>query len=327
MSPFNIDKPYICILDAYTTQPGDLDWSALENLGQVEIHARTSPDQVRERCRGKQILITNKVLLTRELLSELPDCRLVCLLSTGTNAVDLEACRERDIPVCNIPAYSTDSVAELVFALLLEWARGVAAHADAVRRGEWTRSEDFCFSLSPQRELRGKTLGLIGFGDIAQSVARIAGAFGVKILANTPHPEGKPDLGQKFVDPDTLFRESDIISLHCPLTADTEKLIHAGRLELMKPGAVLINTGRGGLLDESAVAAALHSGKLGAALLDVLSTEPPQADNPLLQAPNTFITPHIAWATRAARSRLIEILTGNVQAFLEGQPRNVVNGL
>ena len=323
----NLTKPKMVLLDAYTSQPGDLGWELLEKLGSVEVFDRTSPDQLLERVASKQIIITNKVQLSRETISQVPDCKLICLLSTGTNAVDLEACRERGIPVCNIPAYSTDSVAEQVFALLFEWARGVGTHADAVRQGTWTECDDFCFTLSPQRELRGKTLGLIGFGDIAQAVARIAGVLGLKVLAYTPHPEGKPDLGQQFVDQETLFRTSDIVSLHCPLTPDTEDLINAPRLKTMKQGAVLINTGRGGLLDEEAVASALQSGALGAALLDVLRSEPPPADHPLLQAPHTIITPHIAWATRAARGRLIEILAGNVSAYLEGRPRNIVNGV
>ncbi len=327
MSLHKSEQPHICILDAFTTQPGDLNWDSLKTLGNLDVFDRTKPEQVVERARGKEILITNKVLLTRKILDALPDCKLICLLSTGTNAVDLEACKEREIPVCNIPSYSTDSVAELVFALLLDWARGVRPHAEAVREGAWTRHEDFCFTLSPQVELKGKTLGLVGFGDIAQAVARIARGFGLQVSAFTPHPEGKPDLGQRFVSLDEIFSTSDIVSLHCPLTDETEQLIDQTRLNEMKKGAVLINTGRGGLLDESAVAEALESGQLGAALLDVLSTEPPKADNPLLTAPHTVITPHIAWATRAARQRLIGILTGNVEAFLNGKPENVVNGV
>ncbi|MDF3128094.1 D-2-hydroxyacid dehydrogenase [Kiritimatiellaeota bacterium B1221] len=327
MSLHKSDKPSVCILDAFTTQPGDLNWDSLNSLGKLEVFDRTSPDQILERARKKEILIINKVVVTREILSQLPDCKLICLLSTGTNAVDLEACKERKIPVCNIPAYSTDSVAEMVFALLLAWARGVMPHAEAVQQGVWTRHNDFCFTLSPQVELKGKTLGLVGFGDIAQAVARIAGAFGLEVIAYTPHPEGKPDLGQRFVSLDEIFSCADILSLHCPLTHETEQMIHEARLSEMKKGAVLINTGRGGLLDEHAVASSLTSGHLGAALLDVLSTEPPKADNPLLNAPRAWITPHIAWATRAARSRLIEILTGNVEAFLKGKPQNVVNGL
>lgn len=317
--------PSICILDAFTTNPGDLSWDALAALGELTVYDRTPPAERLERARGHRILITNKVEVDKELLSRLPDCELVCLLSTGTNAVDLEVCRERGIPVCNIPAYSTASVAELTFALLLDWARGVHVHGEAVREGAWCESPDFCFSRTPQRELAGKTLGLVGFGEIAQAVARIAVAFGMKLLAYTPHPEGKPETGQKFVSLETLLSESDVVSLHCPLTDATERLINTERIALMKKDAVLINTGRGGLLDEAAAASALREGKLGAALLDVLSTEPPRADNPLLSAPNCVCTPHIAWATRAARERLISILVENVESYLQGKPQHVVN--
>ncbi|MEX2606185.1 MAG: D-2-hydroxyacid dehydrogenase [Kiritimatiellia bacterium] len=318
-------NPSICILDAFTTNPGDLSWEALASLGNLTVYDRTSPSERLERAEGHHILITNKVVLDKGLLCQVPDCELVCLLSTGTNAVDLDYCRERGIPVCNIPAYSTDSVAELTFALLLDWARGVHVHGEAVREGAWCDSADFCFSKTPQRELAGKTLGLVGFGEIARAVARIAAAFGMKLLACTPHPEGKPEMGQDFVTLETLLAESDVVSLHCPLTEATQGLINEDRIAMMRPGAVLINTGRGGLLDEAAVAAALKEGVLGAALLDVLSSEPPRADNPLLSAPNCTITPHIAWATRAARERLISILVENVTAFLEGNPKNVVN--
>ena len=320
-------KMTCCILDGETTNPGDLSWEGLEALCDVAIHPRTPPEDIVPRAKDAEIVITNKVVLTKEVLGQLDRLRAVCLLSTGVNSADLAACRGRGIPVCNIPAYSTASVAEHTFALMLAWARGVESHSRAVQCKEWTRSEDFCFTLTPQRELAGRTLGLYGFGDIAQSVAKIAGAFGMRVLAHTPHPECKPDLGQRFVNAERLFAESEIVSLHCPLTPDTEELVNADRLARMREGAVLINTGRGGLLDEAAVAAALESGRLGAALLDVLSAEPPRADNPLPGATNCWITPHVAWATHAARSRLMDILTGNVRAFLEGSPRNVVNGV
>jgi len=320
-------KPYICILDALTTNPGDLSWSALQNISFVDVFDRTAPEELLERAKGKEILITNKVNLTEDLLSKLPECKLICLLSTGTNAVDLDFCKKKAIPVCNIPAYSTDSVAELVLAFLLEWAKGVSTHSDAVRQGAWTKSKDFSFTLTPQRELKGMTLGLVGFGSIAQAVCRIAIALGMNVLSYTPNPQDKPDLGQEFTDLDTLVSRSQILSLHCPLTGQTDGIIDKNRLSQMPKGSVLVNTGRGGLLQEQDVADALSSGHLSAACLDVLSTEPPQADNPLLQAPNAMITPHIAWATQAARSRLIDILTGNVQAYLTGNPTHVVNGL
>jgi glycerate dehydrogenase len=315
----------LCILDAATTNPGDLDWSALKCLGHLTVHDRTSRAELPARAAGQHILITNKVVLDADTVARLDVCRLVCLMSTGTNAVDLKACRARGIPVCNIPAYSTAGVAEMVFSLLLNWARGAGEHAQAVREGAWSRQPDFCFTLRPQAELNGRCLGLLGFGLIAQAVARIARAFDMQVIAHTPHPEGKPDLGQRFVDLDTLLAESDVLSLHCPLNPDTEGFICADTLARMKPGAVLINTGRGGLLAEADVAAALSSGRLGAALLDVLSTEPPPPDHPLIHAPNCWITPHIAWAGQPSRARLIEILAGNVRAFLEGQPRHVVN--
>ncbi len=317
----------ICILDALTTNPGDVSWERLESLGELTVFDRTKPEELRARSQGQDILITNKVVLTREVVEELPDLKAVFLMSTGTNAVDLQACCERGIPVSNIPAYSTASVAELTFALLLGWARGVEAHSLAVGKGSWVSSPDFCFTVQPHRELAGKTLGLVGFGDIAQSVCVIGRALGMKILANTPHPEGKPALGQEFVDLDSLFREADVVSLHCPLLPATEHLINAERLSRSKKGIVILNTGRGGLIDEQALADALVSGQAGAALLDVLSREPPEEENPLLHAPNTLITPHVAWATLEARTRLVEILTGNVEAFFAGQPRHVVNGV
>lgn len=316
-----------CILDGETTNPGDLSWEALEDLCELTVYPRTSPEEIVPRAREADMVITNKVVLSEAVLRELPRLRAVCLLSTGANSVDLAVSRERGIPVCNIPAYSTASVAEHVFALLLTWARGVEAHDRAVRQKDWVSSPDFCFTVTPQRELAGRVLGLYGFGDIAQSVAKIATAFGMEVLAYTPHPQGKPDLGQQFVEPDRLWSESEVVSLHCPLTPETGELVNGEVLERMKKGAVLVNTGRGGLLDEQAVASALVEGHLGAALLDVLSTEPPAADNPLLKTPNTWITPHVAWATQAARARLLEILVGNVRAFLRGTPRNVVNGV
>lgn len=315
----------ICILDAFTTNPGDLSWEALAAMGDLTVYDRTSPSERLDRAKGHHILITNKVVLDGELLRQLPDCELVCLLSTGTNSVDLDYCRKQGIPVCNIPAYSTASVAELTFALLVDWARGVNVHGEAVREGDWSESIDFCFTRTPQRELAGMRLGLVGFGEIAQAVARIAAAFGMKVLAYTPHPEGKPELGQKFCPLETLLSEADVVSLHCPLTEETEKMINTARIAQMKKGAVLINTGRGGLLDEAAVASALRKGTLGAALLDVLSSEPPLSDNPLLSAPNCLITPHIAWATRAARERLISILVDNVASYLKGNSKHVVN--
>lgn len=316
-----------CLLDGYTTNPGDLNWGGLEKRVDLAVYDRTDPHETVQRARECRGILTNKVLLTREVLDQLPACEAVFLLSTGVNVVDLEACAERGIPVCNIPAYSTASVAELVFSYLFDWARGVQAHATAVRGGEWAACEDFTFTRTPQRELSECTLGLVGFGEIAQGVARSARSFGMKVLATTPHPEGKPDLGQEFVPLDDLVETSDLVSLHCPLTEETADLMNRDRFRRMKQGSVLINTGRGGLVDEEALADALRSGQLAAAYLDVLTAEPPPADHPLTSLENAVITPHIAWATRAARQRLVNELCANVFAWLDGQPRNVVNGV
>jgi len=320
-------KPSFCLLDGATTNPGDLDWGPLEECVDLTVYERTPADHVVERAAGCSGIITNKVLLTKSVLGQLPDCKAIFLLSTGTNAVDLSECANRQIPVCNIPEYSTTSVAELVIAYLLDWAKGVPVHAAAVRKGHWASCEDFTFSLTPQRELSGCTLGLVGFGAIAQAVARIAGSLGMKVLASTPHPEGKPDLGQTFLPLEEVLASSDIVSLHCPLTDSTEKMINADTLAQMKEGSVLINTGRGSLVDENALSEALSAGRLDSAYLDVLSQEPPEKDHPLTRQQRAIITPHIAWATRAARQRLINQLTDNIRAWLSGQPRNVVNGI
>lgn len=320
-------QPRIVILDAHTTQPGDLDWEDLSRLGSLTVFERTAPAQIVERAGDADIVLTNKCVLTRETLARLPRARLVCLMSTGTNAVDLEACAERGIPVCNVPAYSTASVAELVFALVFAWARAPETHADSVRGGDWAASPDFCYALTPQRELHGTTLGIVGFGEIGQAVAKIGAALGMRVLAHTPRPDGKPDLGQSFVSLEELFRRADVLSLHCPLSPDTRHLVNRDSLALMKPDALLVNTGRGDLVEETALAEALRTGRLSCAALDVLSTEPPKPDNPLPPLKNARITPHIGWATREARARLIRELTRNVGAFLEGSPRNVVNGV
>ncbi len=320
-------KPPIHILDAHTTNPGDLSWDPLSALGILRVHARTRPDERIPRALGARILLTNKVHLDADVVAALPELKLVCLMSTGTNAVDLAACTARGIPVCNVPAYGTASVAELVFALLLGWARGAETHQASVRRGDWARCPDFSYGLTPQRELAGQTLGLLGFGDIGQAVARIAIAFGMRVLAHTPHPAGKPALGQDFVDMDRLLRESDVLSLHCPLTEQTRHVLRAETFSRMKEGALLVNTGRGALVDEAALARALAEGRIAAAFLDVLGQEPPPADHPLVGAPNCHIVPHIGWATREARRRLIDCLAGNVSAWLQGKPRHVVNGV
>jgi glycerate dehydrogenase len=318
----------LVVLDGYALNPGDLGWEEVERLASCTIYDRTSPKLVVERVGDAELVLTNKTVLNRPILEKLPQLRYIGVLATGVNVVDLDFARERGITVTNVPGYSTSSVVQMVFALLLEMTLQVAHHSDLVRNGAWTRSPDFSFWDRPLVELDGLTMGLIGFGRIGQNVACIAKAFGMRVLVHAPHPEkflqasDKPDCD--FVDIERLFKESDVVSLHCPLTEETAELVNASRLALMKPTACLINTGRGQLVDEAALAAALNEGRLAGAGLDVLSSEPPPADNPLLSARNCFITPHIAWATRAARERLMAIVTDNLARFLAGQPQNRV---
>jgi glycerate dehydrogenase len=277
-----------------------------------------------ERATGAQLLLTNKVVLGAAELAALPELRYVGVLATGYNVIDIAAARERGIVVTNVPAYSTPSVAQHVFALLLELARGAGRHAALVRQGRWSAAPDFAFWEGEQVELSGLILGIVGFGAIGQAVARIALAFGMQVLVQTrrPDPSAWPDV--TFVGLDDLFRRSDVVSLHCPLTDETRSMVNAQRLATMKPSAFLVNTGRGPLVDEAALAAALHAGLIAGAGLDVLVQEPPPADNPLLTAPNCVITPHLAWATRASRSRLLATAVDNVRAFMEGKVQNRV---
>ncbi|MDQ1913500.1 D-2-hydroxyacid dehydrogenase [Paenibacillus sp. GD4] len=316
----------IVVLDGYTLNPGDLSWDELKQLGEVTLYDRTSPEDIPSRAAHAEIVLTNKTPLSGETLAKLPKLRYIGVLATGYNIVDIHAARERGIPVTNVPAYSTQSVAQLVFALLLELCHRVRLHSDAVHSGEWTNSADFSFTKSPLVELADKTLGLIGLGRIGLQTARIAQAFGMRVIAvgsGRSQPEAYE--GIERVDRETLFRTSDVVSLHCPLTPETERMINAQWLRQMKPTAILINTSRGGLIDESALAEALHSGAIAGAALDVLSTEPPGEDNPLLNAPNCIITPHIAWATKEARSRLMDAAVENIRCYLAGQAANVVN--
>jgi glycerate dehydrogenase len=314
----------IVVLDGYTLNPGDLSWAALEQLGDVTLHDRTPPEQVASRCADADIVITNKALLPRDVLAALPKLRFIAVTATGFNIVDTATARERNIPVSNVPLYGTRAVAQFTIALLLELCHRVGAHADTVRAGDWVKSTDWCYSRHPLLELDGLTFGVVGWGRIGQATAEIARAMGMRILAASRSPKPPKD-GVEFTDVDDLFRRADVVSLHCPLTPETKHLVNAERLALMKPSAFLLNTSRGPLLDEAAVAAALNSGRLAAAGLDVLSTEPPKADNPLLSARNCIITPHQAWAAKAARDRLLETTVGNVRAFLAGAPQNVVN--
>ncbi len=314
----------IVVLDGHTLNPGDLCWDALHALGTCEIHDRTPPGQLAARCADAEVLITNKALVPREVIAALPKLRFITVTATGFNIVDAAAARERGIPVSNVPLYGTRAVAQFTIAMLLELCHHIGAHSDSVRAGDWVKSADWCYARTPLLELDGLTLGIVGWGRIGQATADIARAMGMKIIAASRTPKPPRD-GVEFVDMDTLFRRADVVSLHCPLTPETKSLVNAQRLTLMKPTAFLLNTSRGPLLDEAAVADALNSGRIAAAGLDVLSCEPPKADNPLLTARNCLITPHQAWAARAARARLLETSVANVKAFLAGAPQNVVN--
>ncbi len=313
----------LVVLDGYATNPGDLSWADLSALADCTVHARTPPELTVPRAAGAALLLTNKTVLGRGEIAALPELRYIGVLATGYNVVDLEAARAAGVVVTNIPAYSTASVAQTVFAFILEFTQQVALHAASVRAGEWTRSIDFAYWKTPLVELAGKTLGLVGLGTIGQAVARIGQAFGMRVVAATRTPrrfEGIEELPLGEV-----FRQADFLSLHCPLTPDTRHLVNAERLALMKPTAFLVNTSRGGVVDARALADALAAGRLAGAGVDVLDREPPPADDPLLAAPNCWVTPHLAWATREARSRLLETAVANVRAFLDGQPRNVVS--
>ncbi|MBS4195706.1 D-2-hydroxyacid dehydrogenase [Lederbergia citri] len=316
----------IVVLDGYTLNPGDLDWASLERLGNVTIYDRTNADEIIQRSADAQIVLTNKTPMTRETLSALPNLQYIGVLATGYNIIDTEAAKERGIIVTNVPTYSTQSVAQLVFALLLELCHHVGRHSDAVYEGEWTRSIDFSFAKSPLIELAGKTIGLIGLGRIGRQTAQVAQAFGMHVLAVGSGRRTPPEVaGVEWVELEELMERSDVVSLHCPLTPNTEKLINAEKIALMKKSAFLINTSRGPLIDEQALADALNEGGIAGAAVDVLSTEPPEAYNPLLSARNCVITPHIAWATKEARERLMEIAVSNVQSFIKGNAVNIVN--
>lgn len=315
----------LVVLDGFTLNPGDLDWRALEALGELTVYERTPAEKILERSAGAEVLLTNKTPLTRETIAALPALRFIDVLATGYDVVDVAAARERGIPVSNTPAYSTRSVQQMTFALLLELTQQCGAHDRAVKAGVWCRCPDITFQLQPLLELDGLTFGIFGFGMIGRAVAQTARSFGMRVLAaSRTRPEKMPE-GVEWVTADALFRQADVVSLHCPLTSETRRLVCDRTLALMKPAALLINTSRGGLVDETALARALNEGRLAGAGVDVLSSEPPTADNPLLHAKNIVITPHCAWATRAARQRLLDITVANVAAFLEGASRNVVN--
>lgn len=315
----------IVILDAFTANPGDLSWDALAALAPCTAHDRSAPAEVVPRAQGASLVLTNKTPLDAATIAALPELRYIGVLATGYNVVDVVAARARRVVVANVPAYGTPSVAQAVFALLLELTHRTGHHADAVRAGRWSACPDFSFWDFPLVELAGRTFGIVGYGQIGRAVARLAAAFGMKVIATKSDERPGRDGEVELVAMDTLFREADVISLHCPLTPKTQGLINAARLGAMKPTALLINTGRGPLIVESDLAAALDAGRIAGAGLDVLSVEPPPPGHPLFAARNCLITPHFAWATREARARLIETATENVRAFLAGTPRNVVN--
>jgi glycerate dehydrogenase len=315
----------IVVLDGYTLNPGDLSWSELERLGEVTIYDRTPVELIVERSRGAEILLTNKTPLGENEFAQLPELKYIGVLATGYNIVDIENAKKRNIIVTNIPTYGTCSVAQMTFALILELCHHVQEHSNAVRRGDWSKSRDFCFWNYPLIELANKTIGIIGFGRIGQQVCKIAESFGMNILAYDPYKSDEIKCSNyKWAELDELFRESDIISLHCPLFPETKGIINKDSLNKMKKSAFLINTSRGPLVIDKDLAEALNSERIAGAGLDVLSEEPPKADNPLLSAKNCLITPHISWATYEARARLMTIAADNLKAFIENKPINVV---
>lgn len=316
----------ITVLDGYGMNPGDLSWDELNKLGDLTVYDRTAPSETIGRSAGSEILITNKTIIDREIIEKLPDLRYIGVLATGYNVVDITAACENGVVVTNIPSYSTASVAQMVFSLLLAITNGVEHFTADNRAGRWSRNADFCYWDSPLMELAGKTFGIIGFGNIGSKVAGIAVALGMKVMAQTSKSQEELPIGiEKATSLEHLLKECDVLSLHCPLTESTNHIINATTLAMMKPSAILINTGRGPLVDESALAAALNSGALRGAGVDVLSCEPPSIDNPLLYARNCYTTPHIGWATTEARQRLMDIAVANVANYLNGTPTNVVN--
>ena len=314
----------ITVLDGYGLNPGDLSWKGFEALGDCTVYDRTMPEQLMERAAGAEILITNKTILTADILKALPDLKYVGILATGYNVVDVKAAKELGIVVTNIPAYSTDSVAQMVFAQILTITQRVEYYTEENRKGRWANSRDFCYWDTPLMELAGKKIGIVGFGHTGQATARIALAFGMKVFAYTSKSAEQLPADITKLSLDELFRTCDVVSLHCPLTDTTKNLVNAERLKQMKSSAILINTGRGPLVNEKDLADALNNGTIYAAGVDVLSCEPPKADNPLLAAKNCYITPHIAWATKEARVRLMDIAVENLRSFLSGTVINNV---
>ncbi len=321
----------IVVLDGYALNPGDLSWEGVRELGKVEIYERTPEAKILERAEGAEVLLTNKTKLSRETIEALPDLEYIGVLATGYNVVDIEAAAEKGVVVTNVPTYGTNAVAQFVLALLLEVCHHIGEHNRAVKSGDWTEADDFCFWDYPLIELQAKKLGIIGFGSIGQRTAELASAFGMKVLAYDRSPEQKiadPEIKTEeieFVDLGELYRSSDVISLHCPQTEETAEMINKESIAQMKQGVIIVNTARGGLIAEEELAAALDSGKVQAAAVDVLSTEPPAASNPLLNSDKTIVTPHIAWASQAARERLMDTVVENLKSYLAGSVINQVN--
>ena len=314
----------IIVLDGYGLNPGDLNWEGFETLGELTVYDRTLPSELMQRAAGAEVLITNKTLITAENMADLPELKYIGVLATGYNVVDIDAAKDRGIVVTNIPAYSTASVAQMVFAHILNITQRVGYYADENKQGRWTKNADFCYWDTQLVELQGKKMGIVGLGNIGQATARIAQAFGMEVCVYSSKPQFVLPSGIKKMDLDELFAECDVISLHCPLTLDTKEMVNADRLSKMKSNAILINTGRGPLINEQDLADALNEGRIAAAGLDVLSVEPSVEGNPLLTARNCFITPHIAWATLEARTRLMEIAVQNLKSYLNGQIINNV---
>lgn len=315
----------IVVLDGYATNPGDLSWDWLSNYGELTVNWRCADSEIVEKAKDADIVINNKCNMTREVLEKLPKLKYIGLQSTGFNAVDIIAAKDQGIIVSNVPSYSTNEVAQHTFALILEITNHIGSYSQAVHGGEWNKAPNFCFYLEPLDELNNKTIGIIGFGSIGKRVANIARAFGMKVFVNTPHPQADKYKDITFCSLDELLSNCDIITCHCPLNDKTTKLINETTISKMKESAVFINTSRGAVVDDEALANALNSGKIAAAGLDVLSVEPPKIDNPLLSAKNCYITPHIAWGATKTRARLMHTIEENLKAFINGKPQNVVN--
>ena len=314
----------LVILDGYASNPGDVSWEELAAFGELTVYDRTAKDEVVPRIKDAEIVLLNKTPVDAAVFGQCPKLRMIGILATGYNIVDIAAAKAHGVTVCNVPGYSTGAVAQMTFALLLEMTQHVGEHSRAVHAGQWQNCPDFCFWNAPLTELAGKTLGVVGYGAIGQAVGNITQAFGMRLLVTARHEKPVPE-GAEFVTLDELLSRADVVSLHCPQTAENLHMIDAAALAKMKDGAILLNTARGGLIDEQAVADALQSGKLAGYGADVVSKEPIAADNPLLTAPNCYLTPHIAWAPKEARLRLHHIAAENLRAFLDGNPQNVVN--